>query len=318
MSDIKRGSSQKFNQENNQKEKLQKTPEFFADKLADHNTSYKIAKSSYGKYIDFTGAFHILPDFLIIGAVRAGSTSLYEGLKTHPNVFGSKIKEIYFFDANFHRGVNWYKRFFPSKWKKFQITKIHKKKFLTGEATPHYISYSHAPKRVFNLIPNVKLIVILRNPIDRAYSQYQSRVSAGTEPLSFDDAIKKEDIRLENVLKKMEEDENYIHNNFFRYSYLHHGIYVNGLRKWMETFPKNQFLILKAEEFYQKPAIIFESIQKFLGLPKFHPANYAHYNLGKYDDMNTETRKFLHEFFKPYNEELYKFLGRDFGWETQN
>ena len=99
MNNIKRGNNQKFNQENNQKEKLQKTPEFFADKLADHNTSYKIAKSSYGKYIDFTGAFHILPDFLIIGAVRAGSTSLYEGLKTHPNVFGSKIKEIYFFDG---------------------------------------------------------------------------------------------------------------------------------------------------------------------------------------------------------------------------
>jgi len=86
----------------------------------------------------------------------------------------------------------------------------------------------------------------------------------------------------------------------------------------MEIFPKNQFLILKAEEFYQKPATIFESIQKFLGLPKFHPANYAHYNLGKRHEISTTTRNFLREFFKPYNEELYKFLGRDFGWETQN
>ena len=318
MNDIKKVTNQEFSQENNQLEKLQKTPKFFANILSNHNTTYKIAKSFYEKYIDFIGSFHLLQYFLIIGAARAGTTSLYEGLKTHPDVFGSRIKEIYFFDTNFHRGVNWYKRFFPSKWQKFQIVKIHKKKFLTGEATPHYISYPHAPKRVFNLIPNVKLIVILRNPIDRAYSQYQSRVSAGTEPLSFDDAIKKEDIRLENVLKKMEEDENYIHNNFFRYSYLHHGIYVNGLRKWMETFPKNQFLILKAEEFYQKPAIIFESIQKFLGLPKFHPANDTHYNLGKYNEMNTTTRKFLHEFFKPHNEELYKFLGRDFGWEIEN
>ena len=70
-----------------------------------------------------------------------------------------------------------------------------------------------------------------------------------------------------------------------------------------------------AEELYQKPATIFESIQKFLGLPKFHPANYAHYNLGKRHEISTTTRNFLREFFKPYNEELYKFLGRDFGWE---
>ena len=101
MNDIKRLTNQEVNKENNQLEKLQKTPKFFANILSNHNTTYKIAKSFYEKYTDFIGSFHLLPDFLIIGAARAGSTSLYEGLKMHPNVFGARIKETYFFDADF-------------------------------------------------------------------------------------------------------------------------------------------------------------------------------------------------------------------------
>jgi len=315
MTSLKRVTNQEFTKEKEQLEKMQRTPKYFAEKMSKHSSSYKIAKSFYKLYNNLDGSFHILPNFLIIGAARAGSTSLYEGLIKHPNIFSSKIKEVYFFDINFRRGSNWYKRFFPSKWKKFQINKIQKKEFLTGEATPHYISYLHAPKRVFNLIPNVKLIVILRNPVERAYSQYQSRVAAGNEPLSFVDAIKEESNRLDDELKKMNENEDYIHNNFFRYSYLHHGIYVDGLKNWMNIFPKEQFLIINANEFYQNPKNVFLSAHKFLDIPRYDSNDYTHYNLGKYKEMDVKIKKELQDFFKPHNEELYKFLGRDFEWD---
>jgi len=283
--------------------------------LRKHNTSLTIARSLNKLFYTTTGSTHVLPDFLIIGAARSGTTSLYQYLIQHPSVIPAIGKEVYFFDKKFDKGINWYKSFFPTKLSKSRLENKQKRNCLTGEATPRYLHYPHTPNRVFELIPNVKLIVLLRNPIDRAYSHYQMEVGSDNEELPFEDAIEQEEKRITDDMKKMESDENFYSVYFYRKSYLTRGIYVDQLKRWFEYFPREQFLILKSEDFYSKTPEVYQQVLDFLGLSKFELNSFKAHRMRKYSAISTETRKKLSDYFRPYNEQLYQLLGRNFDWE---
>ena len=259
----------------------------------------------------------MLPDFLIIGAARSGTTSLYEYLTQHPLVIPGVGKEVYFFDKNFNKGVNWYKSFFPTKISKSRLENKQKRNCVTGEATPRYLYHPHTPKRVFDLIPDVKLIVLLRSPIDRAYSHYQMEAGHGNEELSFEDAIEQEEKRIRDDMKKMERNENFYSVNFYRKSYLTRGIYVDQLKRWFEYFPREQFLILKSEDFYSKTSEVYNQVLDFLNLSKFELNSFKAYRMTKHSSICSETRKKLTDYFSPYNKQLYELLDRNFGWEEK-
>ena len=184
--------------------------------LRRHETSLSVAQSLNKIVYTTTGSTHVLPDFLIIGAARSGTTSLYQYLTEHPSIIPGVGKEIYFFDKKFKKGINWYKSFFPTKFSMAIIKNKQKTKCITGEATPRYLHYPHAPKRIFEFLPKIKLIVLLRNPIDRAYSHYQMEVSSGNEELSFEESIEKEEERTKGIMEKMQCDENFYSVYFYR------------------------------------------------------------------------------------------------------
>jgi len=287
-----------------------------AKKFSNHPKMYSIGKSFYRAFFKiYPNSIHVLPDFIIFAEGKCGTTSLYEAIVAHPNVHRALQKEIYFFDAEFQRGVSWYKRHFPFVWKKYLSTKIQGKKFLTGEATQRYCAHPYAHERAYELIPKVKLIALLRNPIDKAFSAYHHQQRNGREKLSFEDGLKEEESRIGGEMEKMEKDENYYSANFFRYSYLTRGIYINGLKKWMNKFPRTQFFFQESESFFKNPSYTLNQIYEFLNLPKFQAKQYPHYNTSKYSPMKPETRKLLIEYFKPYNEELYKLIGKSFDWD---
>jgi len=240
---------------------------------------------------------------------------LYEYLTQHPSVIPGVGKEVYFFDKKFDKGINWYKSFFPTKLSKSRLENKQKRNCLTGEATPRYIHYPHTPKRVFDLIPNIKLIVLLRNPIDRAYSHYQMEAGNDNEELPFEEAIEQEEKRITDDMKKMERNENFYSVYFYRKSYLTRGIYVDQLKRWFEYFPREQFLILKSEDFYSKTPEVYQQVLDFLGLSKFELNSFKAHRMGKYSAIGAETRKKLADYFRPYNEQLYQLLGRNFDWE---
>ena len=286
-----------------------------AKKFSNRPRMYSVGKSFYRAFFKiYPSSIHVLPDFIIFAEGRCGSTSLYEAIVDHPNVHRALQKQIYFFDAEFQRGISWYKHHFPFVWKKYLATKIQGKKFLTGEATLRYCTYPYAPERAYELIPKVKLIALLRNPIDRALSAYNSPFHS-REKLSFEDSLKEEESRIGGEMEKMEKDENYYSADFYRYSYLTRGTYVNGLKKWLNTFPRDQFFFQESESFFKNPSYALNQIYEFLNLPKFQAKQYPHYNLRKYPSMKPETRKYLIEYFKPYNEELYKLIGKSFDWD---
>ena len=267
-------------------------------------------------YCSLFGSYHVLPDFYIIGFVKCGTTSLYEYLISHPNVHPPKGKEIDYFDRLYSRGINWYKMGFPLKFHRFIATRIFRRPFLTGEATPRYIENPHAPHRIKQVTPNAKFIILLRNPTTRAFSQYNMNLRNDYEYRNFEDALNHETERIEGRMQKMEQDPGYYSWNYDLYGYSEHGIYVDKIKHWMEVFPKEQFLIIQSEEFLEHKSKTFEQVLKFLGLPVWEPDEYVLYKKRDYkESMDPELRKKLTDNFKPHNQRLYEFLGRKFDWE---
>ena len=276
----------------------------------------KIIKKGKYFYRLSTCYLRVLPDFLIVGAQKCGTSSLYRNLVKHPSVIPAFVKEVHFFDnsRNFQRGVGWYKAHFPFLLYKYYSTHICKNDFLTGEASPFYMFHPHAPKRISELLPGVKIIIILRNPVDRAYSHYHHEVKREREILSFEDAIKMEGERLQGEFDKIIKDENYTSLNYNCYAYLLRGIYVDQLKRVYNYFNKSQVLILKSEDFFKDSQAAIEKVLQFLGLPGWQPKNFKKANVGSYPKMNSATRNWLLNYFEPHNHKLYEYLGINFSW----
>jgi hypothetical protein len=271
------------------------------------NRAYKAVVTPYRL---LTASQRSLPDFIIIGAQKCGTTSLYNFLVQHPHVNSAIQKEIHFFDQRYSKGINWYRSRFP----------FLNAGAMTGEASPNYILDPHTPKRIFEYLPFIKLIVLLRNPVDRAYSHYHHNLRAnqwdkGRETLSFEEAIWQEGDRLSGELEKMLADQEYFSHKRKHYSYLSRGIYADQLQRWFNVFPRSSFFIIEDKELYSNTAETLQQICQFLGLSNYSFSNYRKLNALNYSDMNEETRKYLIDYFKPHNAKLYEILGREFDWD---
>jgi hypothetical protein len=276
---------------------------------------YNIGKKLYQNYCKIVHNFHVLPDYLIIGAARTGTTSLYQYLIQHPCVAPALTKQLHFFDNYFYKGVEWYKVCLPTTFEKYYKTNILKKKFVTGEASVTYIIHPLSPKRVFDIIPKVKIIVMLRNPIDRAYSHYQRELMNNNENLSFEDAINAETERIKDEISNIQEIPDYISKEFPDHAYLSSGFYADQLTRWFKYFPKEQFLIIKNEDFDQNPKLIFNNVLTFLDIPNFELPEYRKLHGIQYEPMKLDTRKKLVDFFQPHNEKLYSLIEKNFQWD---
>jgi hypothetical protein len=256
----------------------------------------------------------ILPDFVIIGAQRCGTTSLYNYVADHPEVASAFMKETHFFDLHFAQGSGWYRAHFPTAVHRLAVQRLLRRRLVVGEATPYYLFYPHAARRVREAVPNAKLIVLLRNPIDRAYSHFHHEVSMGVEKASFEEAIAREEAVLPEETARVLADERYRSFAHFHYSYAARGLYADQLELWARLFGRDQLLTIKSEDFYADPATVVEQVFRFLDLPAWTSGTYRKYNLAQYANMEQATRERLDAFFRPHNQKLYDLLGVDFGW----
>jgi len=280
----------------------------------------KSKKSSYKRFYQLfvkrhffgiSSPFRVLPDFFVIGAGRTGTTSLYHYLDQHPSLSKSAYDELGFFDVNFHLGLNWYRSLFPSVLTKFRI-KSKTNFFMTYDVTPAYVRRPWIAKRIKKLFPNSKLILVLRNPIDRTYSHYYLSKKFG-EIRTFEEVIKED---MDNISKW---DVNLKDDNYFatkvEKSILARAFYVEQLPMWFEQFSKNQILIISSENLALKTKETMNEIFRFLDLPEYDLQNTEKVNVSKKSKMNPETRKILINFFKSYNDQLYRFLNHRFDWD---
>ena len=258
-----------------------------------------------------TGA---LPNFVIIGARKCGTTFLYSLLTQHPNVEPAAKKELHYFDSHSDDGIEWYRRCFPSpRWKNGRRT-------ITGEATP-YLSCGTAPERMAKVAPQARLIALLRNPVDRAYSDYQQVARKGREPLTFEEAIVAEKTRLLGKRDDTSEHEETVSLDEARSGYLTRSIYVDQLLRWSEFFGDEQLLVLNSQDLFERTSDTLELVRNFLDLPNWEleaseiSKAWENSKKGNYKQrMDPATRQRLEEYFEPHNRRLYEYLGVDFGW----
>ena len=242
------------------------------------------------------------PDFIIAGASKSGTSSIYYYLDRHPQVLLSHKKEIDFFWKNFKRGIDWYLAHFPA------ITD--RSNFFTGEATPNYLRFPHAAGRIKQTFPKTKIIILLRNPADRAISWHYHKFNTGLTNENLSTAIATEIDRLATIT-----EEEITKTSFYDPDNIISSLYYYKLKPWIEILGREQFLILKSEDFYQDPAREMNKVHEFIGLSDCTLEKYPKVNGGNYNEADSALRNQLVEYFAPYNQRLEDYLGMKFNWD---
>ena len=239
------------------------------------------------------------PNFLIIGAEKCGTSSLYQYIIEHPHVLGAIEKEIHFFTYNFDKGLDWYRsHFYPL---------AQNSNYITGEASTSYIAcHNNVPQKVFNLFPQVKLLAVIRDPVARAISHYHQLVRLGKEYRSLEEIVQTELEILKNV-----DDIWSIKQQYWAQAkgILWHSLYVYFLQQWLKVFPREQLLILRSEDLFTNTQDTMSQVFNFLEVGQFPKRNYKTYNSGgKYHQLQESLIKQMQDFFEPHNEKLERFL----------
>ena len=274
-----------------------------------------IARNALWTYGRATAAARPLPDFLILGAQKAGTTALYAYLREHPALTGPAWKEVSFFDRHFWRGEAWYRGNFPNKVYLRAIRARAGVDPIVGEASPSYVFHPQAPERAAALVPDARLIVLVRNPVDRALSHYHHEVALGREPLPFEQALDDEETRMAGELERMRDDPRHFSFAWWNFTYQARGRYAEQLERWLELFSRERLLVIPSEDLLQRPRETYAQALVFLGAPPHELAAYPRIFEREYPAMDPATRARLREYFAEPNRRLYEFLGRDLGWE---
>lgn len=245
---------------------------------------------------------HPLVNFLLVGAQKSGTTTLYSYLQEHPEIMMSSKKEVHFFnkDDYFKKEVpdySYYHTFFGVP---------ETGTYLYGEATPAYMYCRDAPKRIWQYNPDMKIILILRNPIERAFSHWNMEVSRGAESLSFIEALRKESERSREALPS----QHYV------YSYMDRGYYSCQIRELWRFFKQEHTLVLKYDELKDNPSSVLVKLFDFLGVDRsyaktltyekkiLHKASYK-------TNMSEEERTLLQECYEHEIFQLEFLLGME-------
>lgn len=242
-----------------------------------------------------------LPDFLVIGAQKSGSTSLFNYLSLHPQVLPAVQKEIFYFNNEYSRGENWYRQFFPLR------SMLRRGGALTGEASTTYLNSPECAIRVRELIPDAKLIAVLRDPVERAISHYFHRRRTGRETRSLEDVFcPKFFCALQADSPLPAEDK----------LYFERGLYADHLCGWLEVFPSAQLKVVKAEDMFKDVNLILNHLHDYLGLKSHSLEQHRTFNPGQdKSHVPSSIRDDLRCAYSEANLKLVELLGSDFTWK---
>lgn len=260
-----------------------------------------------------TASLRILPSFLIVGLQKSGSTSLVQYLNQHQQIVPALRKDIYFFNnpTRFNKGEKFYRAFFPLRSKQKLIEFKRRKKTFTFDGTPNYFDVPGAATHIKKMLPNAKIIIMFRDPVARAYSNYTMAVKFGFETLPFYDALQLEDERIAWFEKsKFYKGHNIVYQ---RLAYKKRGEYSNFLPEWRQTFGNNLHIDF-TENLNKNPSDTYAKILRFLHLEE-QKVDFVQYNKGAYrEKIDDKTKEFLQNHYKNYNLELAKQLNCSLPW----
>lgn len=244
-----------------------------------------------------------LPDFLGLGVQKGGTTMLQKLLEQHPGAYLPSAKELHYFSLRFSEGEAWYREQFSQA-----VTDQ-----LCGEITPYYVFHPEAPARVHELLPDARLIVLLRDPVERSLSQYFHSRRLGLESLPLEQALAAERGRLLGSREMLRAPDGQ-HRSHQENSYLSRSRYEQQLPAWQALYPSNQLLVLRSEDLFEQPTVAWERVLRFLDLslvPMPELSTHANAGLGEAAMVNSELRSVLRKELQP----TYSWAAESFGME---
>ncbi|PZO13579.1 MAG: hypothetical protein DCF25_15900 [Leptolyngbya foveolarum] len=249
------------------------------------------------------------PDFIIVGAEKSGTTSLHQYLKSHPHVVAPIEKEIDFFDLEYGCGLEWYLSHFPPASGKESA----QTNWITGETSANYLYSEVALERVFEHFPQIKLVAILRDPVDRTVSRYNMMVRNGAEKRSFKVAIAEEISHIQQATTEDAIDWRALN----QCRHVGNSLYYHHLKRWLALFSRQQLLVLQSEDLFSQPQQTMQQFYRLLGLDSDRsPQKYPQHNAGDYQPADADVRQQLSDFFAPHNRQLEILLNQSFHWQS--
>lgn len=260
-----------------------------------------------------TAGLRMTPSFVLAGAQRCGTTSLFRALLAHPSVLGPvHHKGVNYFDLDYDLGWSWYQGHFPLK----QVARVRTRgrAAVTFEASGYYVYHPHAPQRLAADLPGVKVLVMLRDPVERAYSAYKHELARGFETETFERALELEDERVQPDLERMLADPSYRGISHRHHSYRRRGQYAEQLQRLVDVLGRDRLHVVDSARFFGEPREEFARVTQFLGLPRHDDIAFDRWNARPGTDMPPAAERFLREAYEPHDLALERLLGERPSW----
>jgi len=257
----------------------------------------------------------MLPAFLIVGGQRCGTTALYSKLIKHPSILGPTLhKGVHYFDTDYVRGLSWYRGHFPTVGSARKLEQRVGGQVITGEASPYYMFHPLAGERIARDLPETKIIAILRDPVERAYSAYTHERARGFETESFERALKLESTRLNGEEDRIRRDPHYVSRTHQHNAYVARGRYVEQLERLEALVGRDRMIVLDFDVVFDDVAGSMQELVRFLGLPEWKPVDIPQRNARPRSAMPAEISEQLREYFDEHDARLEQWWGRSPSW----
>lgn len=248
-----------------------------------------------------------LPDFLVIGGQRCGTTSLFRALMGHPQIRRPIMhKGVNYFDINYWRGEDWYRAHFGKR--ESADVRIF-------DSSGYYLWHPMAAERIARDLPGVRVVAMVRDPVERAYSAYKHELARGFEwEKSFGQALALEDARLEGEVDKLKADPHYYSFNHRHHAYRHRGEYAVQLAPYIAGLGRDHVHIMQSEAFFEEPEKEFAKLTDFLQISDTMPDSFDRYNARPGAGLDDEVRSELRAHYDSHDEALAELLGETPRW----
>lgn len=262
-----------------------------------------------------TARLRAMPDYLIVGAQRAGTTSLHHYLAQSPAVVTPPLaKGVHWFDVNYHRNAQWYRSQFPLRRTLHTVGARCDGIAVTGEASPYYLFHPAVPSRIAQHLPEVRILVVLRDPVSRAWSHYHHELARGFETLSFAAAIQAEGSRLTGEADRLLRDETARSMSHQHHSYVSRGLYAEQLERLFDAVDRLRVMIIDSDDLRRDSDGVCAQIAEFLDIPPWRLEERTAHNARRYDSIPRDLAASLRERFVEPDARLAELLGRRFSW----
>ncbi len=263
--------------------------------------------------LELTGPARTLPDFLVVGAQRCGTTSMFKTLVQHPDVVRPFLRKgIHYFDLSYDRGERWYRGHFPLAMT--QRVRGGSRRALTGESSPYYMFHPLARQRIAGDLPGVKLIVLLRDPVVRAYSAHSHERARGFEDLEFEAALAAEPERLAGERERLMAEPGYDSLHWQHHAYVTRGQYIEQVKALEALVGRDRLCVVDSGDFFVDPEPVFDQVREFLGLAPCSDIAFEQHNARSRSPLEPALRARLEAHYAPYDEELAAWWGHTPSW----